>query len=230
MDLPGMARWPASRSRSPARPTSRGGASSATTRGGRAVVVGLSLGGYVAMDSRRVDPTLVRGLVLSGARPSRPVAAGVPLALAWVMDRVAAPAARPLNAWFFRTPFPAGDRRPDHRRRVLVGGRRRRPCGPSPRALRAASGRVPGPDPVRQRRSATCSSACPPRRSRARHGTRAESAWTARTHLANLDRPSAFSRAVRRFAGSFRAIDALSTGPGRPGEVRATTTAILSHP
>ncbi|HET9681693.1 MAG TPA: alpha/beta fold hydrolase [Candidatus Limnocylindrales bacterium] len=35
--------------------------------GGRAVVVGLSLGGYTAMATAAADPTLVRGLVVAGA-------------------------------------------------------------------------------------------------------------------------------------------------------------------
>ena len=75
--------------------------------GGRAIVVGLSLGGYVAMDLAARSPERVRGLVLAGAT-AEPLGLGrAPyLALAWVMARFAGPHLEALNRWFFRTRFP----------------------------------------------------------------------------------------------------------------------------
>ncbi len=70
-------------------------------------MVGLSLGGYVAMDLAARRPDLLRGLVLSGAT-QEPVGirARPYLALAWAMERFDGPALDGLNAWFFRTRYP----------------------------------------------------------------------------------------------------------------------------
>ena len=73
--------------------------------GGRAVVVGLSLGGFVAMDLAARSPERVRGLVIAGAtvepiglgRRPRPLPA---LGLAIFDRRLTA-----VNAWFFRARF-----------------------------------------------------------------------------------------------------------------------------
>jgi len=75
--------------------------------GGPAVLVGHSLGGYVALTVAARTPQLVRGLVLAGstAEPSGPVAAAFRL-YAWALG--AAPQ-RPLdaiNTWFFRHRYP----------------------------------------------------------------------------------------------------------------------------
>ena len=90
---PGTARL-ADRSRSPS--TARRDEVAAAIEeaaGGRAVVVGLSLGGYVAMDLAARRPELVRGLVLSGATAEPVGLLATPyLALAWVMDRFDGPA------------------------------------------------------------------------------------------------------------------------------------------
>lgn len=60
-----------------------------TATGGRAVVVGLSLGGYVAMDLAARRPELVRGLVLSGATLEPVGVWAMPYrVLAWIMDRI----------------------------------------------------------------------------------------------------------------------------------------------
>ena len=57
--------------------------------GGRAVVVGLSLGGYVAMTLAAREPALVRALVLSGATAEPIGVRMLPyLALASVMGRL----------------------------------------------------------------------------------------------------------------------------------------------
>ena len=93
--------------------------------------VGLSLGGYVAMALAAREPGPIRGLVLSGAT-AEPVGPRslLYLALAGVMDRVEDERLDRLNAWFFRARYPAGDRRADRRRRVLVEGRCAGPAGP----------------------------------------------------------------------------------------------------
>ena len=96
---------------------------SATEAGGRAVVVGLSLGGYVAMALAAREPELVRGLVLSGAT-AEPVgirmlpypglaAAHGPASTRSVLDAV--------NARFFRR----ATRRPSPSRSSPAGSGRR---------------------------------------------------------------------------------------------------------
>ncbi len=74
----------------------------------RAVVVGLSLGGYVAMDLAARVPALVRGLVLAGATQEPIGPAAIPYrALAGVLRRLDGPGLDALNAWFFRARYPA---------------------------------------------------------------------------------------------------------------------------
>lgn len=56
--------------------------------GGRAVVVGLSLGGYVAMELAASRPETIRGLVLAGASQDPVGVAATPFrALAWTLER-----------------------------------------------------------------------------------------------------------------------------------------------
>jgi pimeloyl-ACP methyl ester carboxylesterase len=168
--------------------------------GGPAVVVGLSLGGYVAMDLAARRPELIRGLVLSGATAEPVGARAWPyLALAWAMDRFDGPRLEALNAWFFRTRF-----RPAIAEPIVTGGFWSRGGAV---ALRALTGQryVPrlatyrGPIlilngeydlPFRLGAGSFARAAVDVRRVRLRGAT----------HLANLDRPAAFSAAVRRFA------------------------------
>ena len=84
----------------------------------RAVVVGLSLGGYVGMHLVGRRPELVRGLVLSGST-AEPVAwRSIPYrGLAVVMERFAGERLDALNRWFFRTRFP-----PDIAEPIVAGG------------------------------------------------------------------------------------------------------------
>lgn len=175
--------------------------------GGHAVVVGLSLGAYVAMDLAARRPELVRGLVLSGAttEPIGPLATPY-LALAWVMERFDGPALDALNAWFFRSRFPPNIAEP------IVAGGFWSVGGAG--ALRAIVGQrfaprlaaYPGPSLIvngewdllfRLAAGAFARSARDPRRVR----------LGGATHLANLDRPAAFSFAVRRFVEGLRELD-----------------------
>jgi len=102
-----------------------------TVGGGHAVVVGLSLGGYVAMDLAARRPDLVRGLVLSGAT-AEPVGrlAAPYLALAWFMDRFDGPGLHALKCLVLPEPLRAGHRRPDRRGRILVRRRGGGAAGP----------------------------------------------------------------------------------------------------
>lgn len=167
--------------------------------GGHAVVVGLSLGGYVAMDLAARRPQLVRGLVLSGATTEPIGLLAMPfLALAWVMSRFDGPALDALNAWFFRSRFPPAIAEP-----IIAGGFW---SAGGAQALRAIVGErfaprlaaYPGPTLIVNGEWDLLF--------RLAAGTFAHAARGARrvrlrgaTHLANLDRPGAFSLAVRRF-------------------------------
>jgi pimeloyl-ACP methyl ester carboxylesterase len=170
--------------------------------GGRAVVVGLSLGGYVAMSLAAREPQLVRGLVLSGATAEPIGLRSKPyLRLALVMDRVDRDRLARINAWFFRTRYPAAIAEP------IVAGGFWSAGGAS--ALRAIVGErfiprlaaYPGPTlilngefdfPFRLGARSFAAAAQDARRVR----------LAGASHLANLDRPAAFTEAVRRFAMS----------------------------
>lgn len=188
------------------RPFSMAAASEALARviesvaGGSAIVVGLSLGGYVGMDLAATRPDLVRGLVLSGATQEPVGLRSSPyLALAWVMDRLDGRALGSLNAWFFRTRYPPAIAEP-----IVAGGFF---GAGGAGALRALIGERFAPrlaaydGPVlilngefdvlfRMGAGAFARDARDVRRVR----------LGGATHLANLDRPEAFTMAVRRFA------------------------------
>jgi pimeloyl-ACP methyl ester carboxylesterase len=74
---------------------------------GRAVVVGLSLGGYVAIAAAERRPDRVAGLVLAGcsAEPTGPVAATF-RTLARVQERAPRSVLRAVNVVFFRVRYP----------------------------------------------------------------------------------------------------------------------------
>ena len=168
--------------------------------GGRAVVVGLSLGGYVAMALAARQPARVRGIVLAGASAEPVGLRSLPYrALAVALDTLDSPALDRLNAWFFRTRYPPAISDP-----IVAGGFWSRGGAT---ALWALIGQrfapqlaaYPGPTLILNgewdllfRLSA---------------GTFAAAAADARRvrllgalHLSNLDRPAAFNEAVRRFA------------------------------
>jgi pimeloyl-ACP methyl ester carboxylesterase len=168
--------------------------------GGRAVVVGLSLGGYVAMELAARRPELVRGLVLSGATAEPVGLRATPYrALAWAMGRFDCARLNGLNAWFFRTRYAPTIAGP-----IVAGGFW---SAGGAAALRALIGErfaprlaaYPGPTLIlngdldvlfRLTSGAFSRVAQDARRVRLRGAT----------HLANLDRPRAYSAAVRRFA------------------------------
>ncbi len=174
---------------------------------GRAVVVGLSLGGYVAMDLASRRPELIRGLVLSGATAEPVGVRATPYrALAWVMHRFRGERLDAFNAWFFRTRYAPVIAEP------IVGGGFWSAGGAT--ALRALIGErftprlaaYPGPTLIlngdldvlfRLTSRSFARVAQDARRVRLRGAT----------HLANLDRPGAFSVAVRRF------VDGLADDP-----------------
>jgi pimeloyl-ACP methyl ester carboxylesterase len=174
----------------------------ATVLGRPAVVVGLSLGGYVAMALAARRPELVRALVLSGATAEPIGVLAAPYrALAWAMLRFDGSRLDALNARFFRSRFV-----PDIADPILAGGFWSRGGAVALRALigerfapRLAA--YPGPtlivngeyDLLFRLSSRTFAGAAhDARRVRLRGAT----------HLANLDRPEAFSEAVRRFVRS----------------------------
>lgn len=177
----------------------------AEAAGGRAVVVGLSLGGYVAMTLAAREPGLVRGLVVSGAS-AEPVG---PLTLAFrgfaaAMDRVDDARFDRFNAWFFRRRYPAAIAEP-----IIAGGFWSHGGAAAVRALvgerfipRLAA--YPGPSVIvngeldvvfRPGARAFAAAAQDTRRVRIRGAS----------HLANLDRPATFSELVRGFARSVEA-------------------------
>ena len=170
--------------------------------GGRATVIGLSLGGYVAMALAAREPGLVRGLVLAGSS-AEPV--GVRslafLALAEALDRFDGEALVRLNAWFFRTRYPEAIAQP-----IIEGGFWSRGGALAVRTLVGERfvprlARYPGPSLIINgewdllfRLSAGTFAAAAQDARRVR--------LTGALHLSNLDRPAAFNDAVRRFARS----------------------------
>jgi len=170
--------------------------------GGRAVVVGLSLGGYVAMALASRYPQRVRGLVLAGATAEPVGIRSIPYrVLAGILDRFDGPALVRLNTWFFRIRYPASIAEP-----IVAGGFWSRGGA---RAVRGLFGQrfvprlaaYPGRTLIlngewdllfRLSAGTFAAAARDARRARLRGAL----------HLSNLDRPAAFSDAVRHFARS----------------------------
>jgi pimeloyl-ACP methyl ester carboxylesterase len=201
VDLPGHGR-------SAAEPFTLAGAADTVARaidaeaGGRAIVVGLSLGGYVAMELASRSPERVRGLVIAGATAEPNGLGRSPyLALAGVMRLVSGRQQDAVNRWFFRTRFPADIADP-----IIAGGFWSRAGSAALLALvgerfRPRLAAYPGPtlivngqwDPLFRRSAGRFERAAVDPRSIEIKGA---------THLSNLDRPAAFSEAVRGFARS----------------------------
>lgn len=186
-----------------------------TAANGRAVVVGLSLGGYVAMHLAARRPELVRGLVVASAT-AEPVAwRALPFrALAAAIERFDGARLAALNAWFFRSRYPPAIAEPivaggfwsvggTAALRSLVGQRFRPRLAayPGPTLLLNGAYDVPfrlfAPSFARAARAGRTDA------KGARHGRQVRCVRLAgATHLANLDRPAAFSAAVRGFLQS----------------------------
>jgi pimeloyl-ACP methyl ester carboxylesterase len=183
--------------------------------GGHAVVVGLSLGGYVAMDLAARRPELIRGLVLSGATTEPVGVMATPyLALAWAMDRFEGPALHALEAWYFRTRFP-----PEIAEPIVAGGFW---SAGGAQALRAIVGERFAPRLAAYPGPTLLVNGDWDLLFRLGAGTFARAARDARRvrlggaiHLANLERPRAFSLAVRRFVEALSEADPVSGGPPR---------------
>jgi pimeloyl-ACP methyl ester carboxylesterase len=171
---------------------------------GRAVIVGLSLGGYVAIVVADRDPDRVRGLVLAGAT-SEPVGArSLPYRLlAAVLDRFEGPALRRLNSWFFRTRYPATIAEP-----IVAGGFW---SDGGAHALRTLFGQTFAPRLARYPGPTLIVNGQWDLLFRLSARSFAEAATDARRvrlpgalHLSNLDQPAAFNAAVREFARSLK--------------------------
>lgn len=175
--------------------------------GGHAVVVGLSLGGYVGMDLAARRPELVRGLVLSGATAepiglrSRPYQA-----LAWAMERWDGPRLDAVNRWFFTRRFG-----PTVGGAISEGGFWSAGGAVALRSLigeRFADRLAAYPGPVLLINGAwdlPFRLFAPAFARRARDVRRLRLGRA--THLANLDRPAAFNAAIRRFVRSLEPRD-----------------------
>lgn len=170
--------------------------------GGRAIVVGLSLGGFVAMDLAARSPGRVRGLVLAGATAEPTGVRRVAfLALAWVLSTFDGRALNALNRWFFRARFPPSIAEP------IIGGGFFSSGGAV--ALRSIVGEsfLPRLAAYPGRTLILEGSLDLPLRlmertflRAAQHGRLVRIAGA--SHLSNLDRPDAFNEAVRRFGRS----------------------------
>ena len=169
---------------------------------GRAIVIGLSLGGYVAMALAAERPELVRGLVVSGAtlEPAGRLRRAV-LGLAGAFDLGRIRWVDPVSARYYRTRYP-----PDIAGPVIAGGFWSAGGAIALRALAserfkprlAAYGGpvllVNGSQDFVMRPGARGFAAVARNVRRVRIG--------GASHLANLDRPAAFNAVVRRFARS----------------------------
>lgn len=200
--------------------------------GGPAIVVGLSLGGYVAMEVAARWPERVAGLVLAGAsaEPVGPRALAF-RALGWIFATLDETWLRRLNVWFFRWRY-----RPAIAEPIIAGGFHFRGGAVAVRSLagqrfRGRLARFPGPTLILNgefdlffrlsQRSFVDVAA---------DGRAAVIPWA--THLTNIDRPEVFTAAVRRFARhcSARGRNAAAGGNGTAGSASYTRPADSTRP
>jgi pimeloyl-ACP methyl ester carboxylesterase len=170
-----------------------------------AILIGLSLGGYVAIAAaaRAAEqaPGRVRGLVLAGctAEPSGRAAAAFRL-FAWALGTAPEEPFDALNTWFFRHRYP-----PEIAEPIVAGGYWSRGGASAVRALGRTNFRhrllaYGGPilvingdlDLVFRLGESSFLEGVP-------HVSRRVLSWT--THLSPLDRPDAFAAAIRAFEG-----------------------------
>ncbi|WP_121822408.1 alpha/beta fold hydrolase [Halostella salina] len=185
---------------------------------GSAVVVGLSLGGYLATAYAADNPDRVDALVISGSSANPTGLLGVLTRIVGALSRLASrlgPVRRAYSSLWERA-VEAFDIEPDHRDAIVDGGFYLRPFGEAGRDLagrdfRAEFGRYPGPALVLNGEDDAL----------ARRGEDAHAAATtdARVevvedagHTCNLHRATAYTEAVERF---YR--EAVPTEVGRGG-------------
>lgn len=166
---------------------------------GRAVLVGLSLGGFIAIEVAEAAPDRVAGLVLAGCSGEAFGVLALPFRLfAWVLERLPGPVLRLLNVGFFRLRYGRAVAEPiieggfwsdggAHAVRTLVGRRFLDRLGRLWTPVLIVNGAL---DPVFGPGGDTWAASC-------RQGRSVVIPWA--THLSNLDRPRAFSRHVARF-------------------------------
>lgn len=167
---------------------------------GPAILVGLSLGGYVAMDVAARRPDLVRGLVIAGATAEPTSYRAVAYrALAAALGRIRPERLARLNEWFFRARYPAAIADPivlagwtfeggSVAVRSLVGERFRPRLAAYPGPTLILNGELDLLFRLFERSFAAV--AADPTRIVIRRAA----------HLSNLDQPERFSAAVRQFA------------------------------
>jgi pimeloyl-ACP methyl ester carboxylesterase len=168
--------------------------------GGRAIVVGLSLGGYVAMAVAARCPEQVAGLAISGATaepigPRTVFYRGLAAIFSWVPARVL----HAVNRWFFAWRYPAEIATP-----IITGGFFFEGGAIAVRSLigerfKPRLAAYPGPSLILNGELDLFF--------RPTEGVFARAASNVRlvrirgaTHHANLDQPRAFTEAIRRFA------------------------------
>jgi pimeloyl-ACP methyl ester carboxylesterase len=168
--------------------------------GGTAIVVGLSLGGYVAMDLASRSRARVAGLVLAGATQEPVGLRALPYrGLAQVLGVADERRLAALNEWYFRSRYPAAIAGP-----IIAEGFWSRGGADALRALvgerflpRLAA--YDGPTLILNGSLDLLFRLGEPAfLAAARHARR--KAIGGATHLSNLDRPAAFTAAVRDFA------------------------------
>jgi pimeloyl-ACP methyl ester carboxylesterase len=167
--------------------------------GGRAFVVGLSLGGYVAMELAARSPALVRGLVLAGATAEPDGVRSLAYrGLAAIFATIDEALLVRLNGWFFRLRY-----RPAIAEPIVAGGFHFRGGAVAVRSLagerfRPRLARYPGPTLLVNGELDVFFRLF----ARSFQDTAADArriVLPRATHLTNLDRPELFSAAVRRF-------------------------------
>lgn len=168
--------------------------------GGRAILVGLSLGGYVAMAAAAGSPERVAGLAISGATAEPVGVRSVAYrGLASIFSNVPEPILDRLNRWFFGWRFPPSIADP-----ILAGGFSFAGGAVAVRSLvgerfKPRLAAYPGPSLLingeydlffRPSERGFADVAADPRRALIRRAT----------HLTNLDQPEQFTEVIRRFA------------------------------